>query len=79
MKTIKKLSNLNIAKDNFKEVLGSYNYNLSSLECYYLVKKEEANRLTLEGEYVGKTYDNLDAIEGILNDSHKQLVKNIAC
>lgn len=79
MKTTKKLSNLNIAKDNFKEILASDTYNLSSLECYYFSKKLEADRLTLEGEFVGKTYDNLDAIKGMINASPKQLIKTIAC
>ena len=76
MKNNKILSNLNIAKDNFTEVLNLNDYNLNSLEGYYYFQKAKADELTISGEYVGKTYDNLNIIKRKLNESGKKLIKN---
>ena len=43
---------------------------LHELSVYYKESKEKADRLTLEDEYVGITYDNLNTIKNVL-------VKNI--
>ena len=47
---------------------------LHELSVYYKESKEKADRLTLEDEYVGITYDNLDIIRNVLEN---KLVKKM--
>ena len=59
------LNNYNIAKDDFSILVS--NLNNEDLLKYYLMKKAYADVLVIEGEYVGKTYDNLEKIEKKIN------------
>lgn len=59
------LNNFNIAKDDFSILVS--NLNNEDLLKYYLMKKAYADVLVIEGEYVGKTYDNLEKIEKKIN------------
>ena len=59
------LNNFNIAKDDFSILVS--NLNNEELLKYYLMKKAYADVLVIEGEYVGKTYDNLEKIEKKIN------------
>ena len=38
----------------------------NKVASYYDVKKEYADRLVMEDEFVGRTYDNLESIEKVL-------------
>lgn len=70
-----KLRSLNITKDNFEKIVG-LNYNIKEVSAYYFIHKERADRLTLEGEYVGITYNNLVYLQNIINNSkNKEYVK----
>lgn len=59
------LNNFDIAKDDFSILVS--NLNNEDLLMYYLMKKAYADVLVIEGEYVGKTYDNLEKIEKKIN------------
>lgn len=74
---MKMLKNFDIAKQVFPaEAIESVSdpvlkiLLLHELSDYYKESKEKADRLTLEDEYVGITYDNLNTIKNVL-------VKNI--
>ena len=71
-----KLNSLNIAEDNFSLIIGK-DYDIKKLSKFYLSSKERVDRLVLEDEFVGKSYDNLGYIEGILHNK-KVLYKKIA-
>ena len=68
-----KLDNYDISRQDFhSEKIAMLNDNpqlvlmLYELEAYYNEKKQLADRLTMEDEFVGITYNNLDEIKYIL-------------
>ena len=72
-----KLNSLNIAKDNFSKILG-HPYDINKLSAYYMYNKQKADTLVLEGEYVGRSYDNLRFIKQIISSQvPKELVKRM--
>lgn len=57
----------NIAKDDFTVYVDSCAIIDSlGIEKYYKAKKEHADQLVLEDEFVGKTYNNLKIIKQVL-------------
>lgn len=52
-----------IKKDTFDSRKRYTDFESQILENYYDEKSQTADRLVIEGEYVGRTYDNLDVIK----------------
>ncbi|MDD6879092.1 MAG: hypothetical protein PUD59_02550 [bacterium] len=80
----KSIMNFNMVKHNLSRVLLEKKYSLSKeeldfLNTYYDSNINKVETLILEGEYVGKSYNNLMIIKGIINDEKtpKQLQKVI--
>lgn len=58
--------NGNIAKDNYSIYVDSCVVDFSRLRKYYEKQSERADALVRDGEFVGKTYDNLEIIKKML-------------
>ncbi len=69
------LINFNIAKELFDRSIVKTDQDKALLIRYYDNSLERANRLVIDDEYVGITYDNLDIINSIINEN--KLVKRI--
>ena len=56
-----------IARDDYSKYVDSCTFtNLLALNDYYYAKKNYADQLVLEDEFVGITYRNLDIIKKLL-------------
>lgn len=62
------LSKFNIAKDDFNSLLVSNN---AELRRYYDEEYKRALTKVMDDEYVGITFDNLDAIKEALEEKEK--------
>lgn len=74
------ISNIDIRKQSLKKIFEDNNYkafiiNIKGLSEFYNSVKEKADVLTLEGEYVGCTYDNLEFIKPFIENTDKKLLK----
>lgn len=58
--------NGNIAKDNYSLYVDSCAVDFSKLRKYYEKQSEYADSLVRDGEFVGRTYDNLAIIKTML-------------
>lgn len=66
-----KKQRINFAKDDIKN-LELKMEDLINLRNLVIEVKEYADALTMEGEFVGKTYDNLDYLDKIFNKDIKK-------
>lgn len=64
------LNSLNIVVDNFSLIIGK-NYDIKTLFAYYISTKQKSDRLVLEDEFVGNSYDNLKYLETLLFNNEK--------
>lgn len=62
----KYLVSFDIAHDTFESSLNISNHDRITLKRYYDANLQKANALVIDGEFVGKSYDNLDIIENKL-------------
>ena len=67
------LKNFDIARDLFDKSVVKSNNDRALIKRYYDSKRENADRLVIEDEFVGITYKNLDTIDNLLEES--KLVK----
>lgn len=67
------LKNFDIARDLFDKSVVKSNNDRALIKRYYDSKRENADRLVMEDEFVGITYKNLDTIDNLLEES--KLVK----
>ncbi len=67
------LKNFDIARDLFDKTVVRSNNDRAIIERYCDSKREHANLLVMEDEFVGITYKNLDTIDNLLEES--KLVK----
>ncbi len=57
------LRGFDIKNDTFDSGKRYTDFEIQILENYYDEKRQTADILVIEGEYVGRTYDNLDVIK----------------
>lgn len=67
------LKNFDIARDLFDKSVVKSNNDRALIKRYYDSKRENADRLVIEDEFVGITYKNLDTIDNLLEEN--KLVK----
>lgn len=67
------LKNFDIARDLFDKTVVRSNNDRAIIKRYCDSKREHANLLVMEDEFVGITYKNLDTIDNLLEES--KLVK----
>lgn len=69
------LKNFDISRDLFDKNVVKNGNDIVIMRSYYDSKRERANTLVMEDEFVGITYKNLDTINNILDENKLVIVK----